>query len=301
MPFVLFRAPVLAYIGLLLTLLACGERTPPPPPAVGIDDFGNPVRAGSDARPARIVSLNPTITELLFHLGAGHRLVGRTTWDLHPDSARLVPDVGVGLRPNLEAVLSRRPDLVVLYASEDNRAAAAQLRRSGVDVIALKIDAIADFVRAARLVGDAVGRRAAAESTVTHMERALREVGDATAALPRPRLVWHVWHEPLIVIGGGSYLDELVRIAGGENVYHSLPRPSPQIALEDLIRRDPDVVLASPEARETILQDPAWQRLRAVRQGRLLFVDTALVGRPSVRLGEAAWSLSRLIHPELVR
>jgi len=107
-----------------------------------VDDFGAPVHAGSVQSPSRIVSLNPTTTEILFALGAGARLVGRTHWDVWPDSARLVPDVGDGLRPNVEAVLARHPQLVVLYASADNRSAARRLRSAGVDVLALKVDRI---------------------------------------------------------------------------------------------------------------------------------------------------------------
>lgn len=300
MPFVFLRPLPSVALGLLLAALGCADHVTRAQTA-GIDDFGTPVLAGSEQAPGRIVSLNPTTTELLFRLSAGHRLVGRTTWDLHPDSARFVPDLGPGLRPNVEAVLARRPDLVVLYGSEDNRAAAAQLRRSGVQVIALKIDLISQFARAARLLGVSIGRSAAAESIVVDVERELARVRTATTGLARPRVAWHVWHEPLIVIGSGSYLDELMEIAGGDNVYGDLPQPSPQVSLEDLMRRDPDVVLASPEARASILRDGRWSQVRAVRTGRVLAVDTALVGRPSVRLGEAAWSLALLLHPGLKR
>ncbi|MFN2400766.1 MAG: ABC transporter substrate-binding protein, partial [Gemmatimonadaceae bacterium] len=87
------------------------------------DDFGVEVPEGTANSPARIVSLNPATTELLFAIGAGSRVVGRTHWDVWPDSAKLVPDLGPGLRPNVEAVLAKRPDLVIIYGSEENRAA----------------------------------------------------------------------------------------------------------------------------------------------------------------------------------
>lgn len=260
-----------------------------------VDDFGDTIAVA--APPERIVSLNPATTEMLFALGAGARLVGRTHWDLYPDSARRVPDLGNGLQPNVEAVLATRPQLVVLYASADNRAAARALRAAGVATVALKVDSIAEFRRAVlalgRLVGDTTRARVVADSVA----RTLARVRAATAGEPRVRVFWHVWDAPLLTIGGGSYLNELVDIAGGRNVYADLPAPSPQITLEDLTRRDPEVVLAGAEGARRIRGDPAWRALAAVRAGRVLVVDTALVGRPSVRLGEAAVSLARLLHP----
>jgi ABC-type Fe3+-hydroxamate transport system substrate-binding protein len=279
-------------------VLACVDR---PPSATGSerDDFGDIVAPGSSETPARIVSLNPTSTELLFAIGAGARIVGRTQWDVWPDEARSIPDVGPGLRPNVEAVLARRPDLVVLYASEDNRSATAQLQAAGVRTIALKIDSIGSFVRGARLLGLATGRSAEAGLVVDSVTRTLDRVRAATANLERPSVFWHVWDSPIITIGAGSYMSELVDIAGGRNVYADLPEPSASVALEDIVRRDPAIVLAGPDGARVMRESAAWNALPAVRAGRIAIVDTTLVGRPSVHLGEAAVSLARLLHPEL--
>jgi ABC-type Fe3+-hydroxamate transport system substrate-binding protein len=293
MPFVFLRGPCLL---VLTALLACGQSQPQRDTSL-TDDFGVPVRPGTVHEPARIVSLAPSSTEILFALGAGSRLVGRTHWDLWPDSARLVPDVGDGLRPNIEAVLARHPQLVVLYASADNRAAAERLASAGVSVLALKTDRIADFARTATLLGIATGERAAAAAMVDSVQRTLDRVRRATAALPHPRVFWPAWEAPPTAIGGGSFLSELITIAGGQNIYGDLPSPSPQVSLEDVIRRDPDVLLASPEGVARIRSDPAWRAIPAVRRGRILTVDTTLVLRPSVRLGEAAVSLAHLLHP----
>ena len=102
------------------------------------DDFGDSLLVG--VPPTRIVSLNPATTELFFALGAGNRLVGRTHYDLYPAAALAVPDLGNGMRPNVEAVLGARPDLVVLYASNDNRDAAARFRAAGVQTLTLRVD-----------------------------------------------------------------------------------------------------------------------------------------------------------------
>ena len=286
---------VLALIA-ITAVASCGEPHPAGP-ALDIDDFGDTIRAGTVASPARIASLNPATTELLFALGAGPRVVARTTWDVWPEAARRVPDVGPGLRPNIEAVLARHPDLVVLYASADNRMAAQQLRAAGISVIALRTDRLADFVRASRALGRAVGESANASTVIDTMQRTLARVRAAPLQLDHPPVFWHVWDSPIYTIGAGSFLDELLTIAGGTNIYADRSEPSPQVSLEDIIERDPRIILAGVSGKTAITTSPLWKGVRAVREGRVFVVDTNLVGRPSVRAGEAAASIARLLHP----
>ena len=293
--------PLSSCRALLLALLIAACTPAERPPARGAtDDFGDTIIVAATP-PKRIVSLQPATTEMLFAIGAGSRLVGRTTWDLWPDSAKLIKDLGDGIRPNIEAILAARPDLVVLYASSDNRNAARTLRSANIPTLAIKVDRIADFQRVLRLLGTAIGdsvRAAAVEDTVM---KSIERARAATAGRARPTVFWHMWDNPLLTIGKGSYLSELVEIAGGRNVYDSLPEPSPQIAFEDLAKRDPDIILAAPQGVARIVNDPAWKRMKAVRTKRVLEVDTALVFRPSVRLGEAALSLARQMHPGAIQ
>lgn len=291
---VLRLGPVVAAFALLT---ACGAREAARSASAAAprDDFGDTIVIGP--RPGRIVSLSPATTEILFAIGAGPRLVGRTRWDLWPDSARLVPDLGDGLRPNVEAVLGAHPDLVVLYASADNRAAAARLRQAGVRVAAFRIDRLDDFRRDTRLLGRIAGDSLRADSVVDSVSATLERVRTATAALPHPTVIFEMNERPVITIGGGSFLNDLVTIAGARNAYAALAAPSPIVTLEDVVHRDPDYVLAAPEAVPRLLADPAWNAVRAVRERRVLAYDTNLVTRPAVRLGEAAVSLARLLHP----
>ncbi|HEX6058214.1 MAG TPA: helical backbone metal receptor [Gemmatimonadaceae bacterium] len=291
--------PVLRSVRLVAALvLALGACAPPERGAdAAVDDFGDTIRVVPAAR--RIVSLNPATTEILFALGAGDRLVGRTRWDRYPDAALAVPDLGDGIRPNVEAVLAARPDLVVLYASDDNRAAAQRLRAAGVRTVAVKVDSVAEFRRVARLLGRLAGDSLRGEAVVDSVDATLARVRAATRGLERPTVFIRSWKAPLLTIGGGSFMTELLDVAGARNVYAELPGPSPHVSLEDVVRRDPDVVLASPEGRDDILADPAWRGVRAVREGRVLAFDYELVARPSVRLGEAAVALGRLLHPGL--
>lgn len=275
---------------------ACGGRDDGPPRSPdAVDDYGAAIVPAAPAR--RIVSLNPTTTELLFALGAGDRLVGRSRWDQWPPQAQRVAEVGDAIRPSVERILAARPDLVILYASGDNRAAAATLVEAGIRVVALRIDRIADFERSVRIVGALTGRADEAAGAVDSLRRSLDAVRLALRDAPRPRVFLHVWDNPLMAIGGGSYLSELVEVAGGRNVYADLLEPSPQVSFEDLLRRDPDVLLAGPTEVARLTTDARWRALRAVRDGHVMAYDTTLVSRPSLRLGEGARSLAALLHP----
>ena len=281
----------------LLSLAACQRSESAHVPES--DDFGDAIVVR--ATPKRIVSLNPATTDLIFALGAGDRLVGRTHWDLYPAEAAAVPDLGSGIRPNVEAVLGARPDLVLLYASNDNRAAAADLRTAGVNTLSLKIDSIAEFHRAARLIARVIGDSARGIIVSDSVKKTLDRVRAATMSRRKPRVFWHIWDAPLITIARGSYMNELIEIAGGSNVYAELPDASPMVSIEDVLRRNPDYIITGPQGVEKIRNDPRWAEAPAVKQGRLLVADTTLVGRPSVRLGEAAVSLARMLHPDALK
>jgi iron complex transport system substrate-binding protein len=285
----------------VLLLAACGREQPAPQQShsYDVDDFGQEVRL--DRVPRRIVSLNPTTTEILFAVGAGSRVVGRSSYDSWPDSARLVADVGPGIKPNVEAIIARSPDLVLLYASSDNQPAADRLRAAGIATAAFKVDSIVEFDRLARLLGRMVGDSARGAMVADTVRRTLDSVRALTRASTRVTVVMPAWHEPLLVIGGGSFISELVEIAGGRNVYADIAAPSPAVSFEDIVKRNPHVVLVGPESGERIEAQTKWRALPAVRSGRLLVIDTSTVLRPATRLGEGALSLAKLLHPELFR
>jgi ABC-type Fe3+-hydroxamate transport system substrate-binding protein len=286
-----------ACIALALAISACADSRARS--LAASDDFGDPVRVGRP--PTRIVSLNPATTEILFTLGAGTRLVGRTKYDLWPDSAKLIPPLGDGIQPNVEAVLASHPDLVILYASQDNRPAAARLRAAGVNTLSLKVDHISDFRRTVQLLGAILRDSARAKTVTDSVYRTLDSVRTATAKLTRPSVFWHIWDAPVITIGAGSFMNELVDIAGGKNVYADIAGPSAQVSLEDISRRNPDFILAGPIGKAQIQSDSRWRIIRAARANKIFVVDTLLVARPSVRLGEAAVSLANLLHPGTLR
>lgn len=265
-----------------------------------VDDLGDTLRLPAARGERRLVSLNPTTTEIVFALGLGDRLVGRSRWDAWPAEAARVPSVGDGIRPNVEAIFAARPTLVVLYASADNRPAARALRAAGIATLSVRVDSIAEFRRVTRMLGDVLGVPERGRAIVDSVDATLARVRRATRDAARPTVLWRAWDAPLMVIGGGSYFTELVDIAGGRNAFADDPRPSPQVSFEEVLRRNPDHVLAGDSAAAAATRgDARWRTLPAVRDGRVLVVDGELLARPSVRLGEAAVHLASRLHPSL--
>jgi iron complex transport system substrate-binding protein len=283
-----------AYPILLALVAACSPR--PAPHAISItDDWGRPVALAAPA--ARIVSLSPATTEILFALGLGPRVVGRTRFGDWPPAARAVAEVGNGIGPNVEAVAARRPDLVVLYASAANRGAVDRLTALGIPSVVLKLDLASDVRRAARAIARLAGVPAAADSLIARFDSSLRAVAAraAPAAGRRPRLYVDAWPSPPMTVGRGSYLSEVIRAAGAENVFDDIGASSATVSLEAVVARDPDVVLV-PTIDTLHPPDlagrPGWSAVRAVREGRVLVVDANLYDRPSPRMPLAAADLA---------
>lgn len=284
----------------LITLAACAVPDRAPATArVVVDDFGDSVRVGPAAR---IVSLNPVVTEFLFAAGAGARVVGRTHWDHYPPAAELVPDLGNGIGPNVEAVLGARPDLVILYQSASNRRAATGLQAAGVRTLTVRTDQIADLVRLAALYADVTGDSAG----IAVVDTVMRSIA-AVRAMPRPprpaRAFWVLFDgEPqLWTLGRGSFMHELLVVVGAENAFGDIEPASAQVSLEEVVKRNPDVVVLGPVSAARMAASASWKTVPAVRAGRFAIVDSALVGRPGMRLGEAARHLRRVIVGDSAR
>lgn len=261
------------------------------------DDFG--VKLPADTLiGARVVSLVPAATEIIFAIGRGSRLVGRTTWDLFPDSARLVPNMGDGIQPNVEVVLAAKPTLVVLYATMANKPAADALAKAGITVMSMRVDRIADFERVTRQLGVVLNAAERAGHVVDSVTATLARVRAAVADVKRPTVVWPMYDAPVMVVGQGSFVAELLDIAGATNVFAELTKPSPEVSMEEVVKRNPDFVMTSPVSAMRFATSPKWRAVRAVRDKNVLLVDTLLTGRPTVTLGMAAVSLAKLLHPD---
>jgi len=262
-------------------LAACSGR--PPPPAT--------------TPPARVVSLAPSITEIVYALGAGDRLVGVCAQCDYPAAAARLPRVGGYLVPSVEAVVAARPDVVLVVPSPGNRDAVRAVEQAGVRVVVVQDRTLADLWASMRAVGAALGLADAGERLVADVQRRLEAVRGRVAGLP-PRRVLPA--SPLVVAGRGTLQDELVSAAGGVNVAADIGGVWPQISLELVVARAPEVIvdaaMGTEEGRHDLFGGLAT--VPAVRDGRVVAFAGEAIFRAGPRVPDAARALAAAIHPE---
>jgi iron complex transport system substrate-binding protein len=254
-----------------------------------VDDAGDTVRLQAPA--GRVVSLIPATTELLFAIGAGLSLVGRTSYCDYPAAAKAVPDLGDGIKPSIEAVLAQRPDLVILYNSGQNAAVAGRLWELGIPALRVNTDALSDVDRVARILGTLTGRQRAADSVAAAFDTSLA-AATRPAKSPRPRILLLVWEQPPMTIGRGSFLHELVERAGGENLFADVAASSGVVSIEAVAARDPDLIFTTTEGPASFATRPVWQVVPAIREHRFLRVNGSEFNRPSPRAPAAIQELT---------
>ena len=274
---------------------ACRPDAAPATETRVVDDAGDTVAVAPSAR--RVVSLIPATTELLFAIGAGPVVVGRTAWCDYPAAAAKVPNLGDGIAPNVEAVLASHPDLVILYNSAQNAAIAARLRGLGIAALRLNTDSLGDVARVGRLLGRLTGHARAADSMAAVFDTAL---ASATVAPParRPKVLLLVWEQPPMTIGRGSFLSELVERAGGRNLFADVTSSAGTVSIEAVASRGPDLILTTAAGPVAFAARPEWRPVRAVRQQRFLPVSGSEFNRPSPRAPAAIRELARRLRQD---
>ncbi len=255
-------------------------------------------------RATRIISLAPSITETVFALGDGDRLVGVTDYCDYPPEATKKPRVGGISTPSFEAILSLRPDLVIATSESNYAEHVERLTSLGLPVYVVRPVDFETVLESIERTGTVLGRDAAAHAAVAAMRRDAAAIAQAVAGVPRPRVLYVVWPNPLIAPGRGTLIDELIERAGGESVTSREPLPYPRLSLETVVERRPDKIIVGRHGQGTVEELlRGWERLgsvSAVREGRVYGVDGDLVHRPGPRMVEALRALARVIHPERV-
>lgn len=272
-----------------------------PEPIRLVDDAGRAVTFPRLAR--RIISLAPSVTELLFALESGEAVVAVTQACNYPPAALTKPRLGFASGA-VEQMILLEPDLVVGMVGMVKPVTIEALERAKIPLLLLEARTLGDVYRHIRWLAQATGRLADADRLITHLE-AQREALAARLRGVEPVSVLYVQNDrPLVTVGPSTFIHQLIQLAGGRNVAASATGAYPQFSLESVLMADPGVILfpgsggamrVSDEQRRFWLR---WPALTAVRQGRLAVVDTDLMDRPGPRLFEAAWQLAAVLHPE---
>ncbi len=261
------------------------------------DTAGKPV-ATSDSH--RIISLSPATTEILFAIGAGPMVVGVSDYCNFPAEATRRTRVGAVMTLNLEKTLSLKPDLFI--TTDGNPRFYERLDRlSKAQIVQVSSVTLASVAQNIRDLGAVTHRDVQANALATRIEAGIRMAKlQAAKRKKRPRVFYMVWGEPLITAGPGSYLDDLIRTAGGENAVRGLPKgnPYPPYSWEALVAADPDVILAPAHLKPTLDRLRKTQKgMKAVKTDRIVLLDDDLISRPGPRVLEALAEVTRAIGP----
>jgi iron complex transport system substrate-binding protein len=253
--------------------------------------------------PRKIVSLTPGVTETLFALGMGDRVVGVSRYCDYPAEALSRPKVGTFLVPVVEAVVALEPDLVLTSPSPGNHEPVAAMERVGLRVVTVPEGSasVAEVLGSIRSVAAAVGAADAADPLIAGIERDLARVERKGAGLPRVPTAVVVGHDPLVLAGPRSYLGDLIVRAGGSNVADPLGGKWPRAGLEFLFAAKPQVIVDLSMGSEAPALAERWRQLAelpAGKAGRVYFDPSLVLLHPGPRLGSQAMLLSRFLHPE---
>jgi iron complex transport system substrate-binding protein len=245
----------------------------------------------------RVVSLAPSVTEILFALGAGQQVVGVTRYDDYPEAVRKLPKVGGFIDPDPEAVVALTPDLVVAVRTSGGRARIDTLARLGLSVLVVPAETTDDLWVAIRALGDVTGRAEAAASLTSRLKAELAAIRKRYREARPLRVLVVIGHRPLVAAGPGTYLDGLLGHLAAENVV-TAGGAYPQLDLEATLALDPDAVIDVAMVRG----DPGfWKRfgaLRAVREGRVIAVEGESLLRPGPRLTAGLRDLGRSLRAQ---
>ena len=259
--------------------------------------------------PARIVSLVASNTELLYALGVGDRVVGVDDFsDFPPEVARL-PRVGRDLDVDVERVAALEPDLVLASLSVPGMERNVdRLAARGLPFVVVRSRGLVGVLEDALEIAEIVGAGSAGRRLVAHLTERVARVERRTRDLARrPSIYWEWWPRPYIAAGGPSWMTDVCRLAGGENVFGDLAGESETVTTEQVRERGPEVIVACwcgakklPDVK-LVAQRPGWETIPAVCSARVHAVLEPLYGRPGPRLVEGLEELAELLHPGILR
>ncbi|MGQ0667460.1 MAG: ABC transporter substrate-binding protein [Nitrospiraceae bacterium] len=264
-----------------------------------VDDAGRKIYLSKT--PTRIVSLGPSVTEILFAIGAGDQLVGVTEFCNFPPEALQKPKVGYS-NPNLEAVMTLQPDLVLAPKEFLKPDIIMKLEQLKVPVFVMAAATIEDVFAHLSTIGRMLDRSSAADDLTMTLRRRMAELKSRIEGAPPVRVLYVLNSQPLITVGPGSYIDQLITMAGGINVAAKSSTPYPRLSMEIVLQQDPEVLLFPAGKSEGISADEQqawrqWPAITAVARGRLHQISADLLNRPGPRIVQALEVLAEILHP----
>ncbi len=309
---------VLGWFLVFAALLGCKDNVPAAAPisavsesslsdsdVVAIDRLHREVRFSSI--PQRIVSLTPATTELMFAIGAGSQLVGVTESCNYPPEATKLARVGRGTLESLsrETIVSLQPDLV-LCKWDNHQPLMTMLDEFKIPSLAIGPETLDEFFAEAIILGQVTGRVDETEKLVSHMKQRLESLTSQVKLIPeskRRRVFYEVWDEPLMTAGPGSFIEEVLRLAGMNNIFSDAQSNYPNVSDEVVVSRNPDVILspsthASQVSVEKLLQRQGWGEVKAIQEKQVFVINGDQISRCGPRLLDALEEIIRVVYPD---
>jgi iron complex transport system substrate-binding protein len=252
--------------------------------------------------PQRIISIAPSVTEILYALGLEARIVGRSDYCDYPPQARQKPSVGGLINPNVETMVSMHPDLVMGTPEINKITVADQLARFRIPLYGVHANTLDDVLQSLKDVGALTDSQSRADDLVRLLQGRREAVVHRVRGLRRPRVLFLIWYSPISVPGRGSFLNDVVLQAGGQSISSDLKQDWSQMSLEEIVRRDPEIILV-PTSNESsppidkLKTWPGWSATTAARTNRIIAVGDS-ANRPSPRLFDALEEFAAIFHPK---
>jgi iron complex transport system substrate-binding protein len=253
--------------------------------------------------PKRIVSLAPNITEILFDLGLDEEIVGVSIHCNYPEKAKTKVRVGSYINVDFERIVSLKPDLIIATGAGNTREMVERLEKLGFPTYVIFPKNLNDILRSILQLGRVVNREKEASRVIQEMNQRSQRVVERAKGLPRPRVLLQIGEVPLVTVGKGSFADDILQLAGGENIASTEKEMYPRLGIEEVLKRAPEVILISSMNPKgdygKVLQDwSRWKMIPAVKNGRIHLINSDFIDRPSPRIIEGLEEIARLLHPE---
>lgn len=264
------------------------------------DSLGREVRI--EEEPEQIGSMAPSVTETVFAVGAGDRVAGVSTADDYPQEVEGIEKIGDYQQVNAEKVASLGIDLLFLSFDSTTEEQARDLEeKTRAEVIVINPTSVEEAIESVGTVGEAVGEPEKAQVVEERLRSELGQLRSQVEGLPEPTLFYELSYDPLFTVGPGSFINDVIEIAGGRNVAADAGQAYPQYPVERLIQEDPELYLAGASSGATveeIVNRPPYSSLNAVRQGSVFVIDDDLVNRPGPRIVDGVREMAETLHPD---
>ena len=243
----------------------------------------------------------PSVTETLFALGVGDEVVGVSSYDDFPPEVRKLPKVGSFLTPNLEAIAALRPTIVMGRGISSNQREIHALRALGYETLMIEDDSLAQIEDGIEAIGKRVGKVAEARRVIANIEADVNEVRARLAGYPERRTLMLVGHQPIVAVGPGTYLDDLLKIARADNIADVSAQQWPKLSLEYIVAMRPEVIIDGQMGTDPGAPSQYWQTYQtipAVAKHRVVGYPDSPTLHPGPRVGATLELLAKLVHPE---